>query len=278
MLVRPDSSATRALACLYSPAAARPLLGALCALEREIGASLRPGLDHQVAHARLAWWREECDRCAEGRPGHPLTREIVASVAPLARAALAGLSGLVDCAQWDLASATFDTRRELAGYCERWSAAMIGPLAHSAAAASTADAARALGASLCELELLLLLPAEARAGRIRLPLDELDGAGATTAELAQPPWPPALVDLLRERHRQLRAALAARVSALAPAGQPPLRGLIVWAAVAAAHSARATHDLPGAHRARDSQRWFDGWRAWRTARRADAGRCRLRAQ
>src|SRR2546430_4115889 len=37
----------------------------------------------------------------------------------------AGLAGLVDIAVWDLAAATFGTRRELEGYCERWSAAMI---------------------------------------------------------------------------------------------------------------------------------------------------------
>jgi 15-cis-phytoene synthase len=277
MPARPDSSAFRALALLYSPPAQRPLLAALLALEREIGASLRRGLDHQVAHTRLAWWREECGRCAQGHPGHPLTREIAARADRTARPALAGLAGLVDCAQWDLAAATFETRPELRAYCERWSVAVIEPLARSATTADAADRARELGRSLRELELLLALRDEARAGRIRLPLDELAGAHTTTTELSRSPWPAALVQLLRERHRQLRAALAASVDALAPAGQPPLRGLIVWAAVASAHSARVTRDLPGAHPPRDPQRLLDGWRAWRAARRADAGRCRLRA-
>jgi 15-cis-phytoene synthase len=278
MPARPETGTTRALARLYSPALLRPLFGALCALEQEIGTSLRPGLDHHVAHTRLAWWREECGRCAQGGAGHPLTREIATRIAAEARAALAGLVGLVDCAQWDLAAATFETRRELAGYCARWSAAMIEPLVRSAAPAPAAGTACALGQSLRELELLLALPAEARAGRIRLPLDELEGAHATALELARPPWPAALTHLVRARHGQLRAALAANVSALAPADQRPLRGLIVWAAVAASHSVRATRDLPGARLARDPERWFDGWRAWHAARCADAGRCRLRAQ
>ena len=46
---RPGPSATRALAWLYAPEPQRPLLAALWALEAEIGASLQPGLDHQVA-------------------------------------------------------------------------------------------------------------------------------------------------------------------------------------------------------------------------------------
>src|ERR1700733_6275437 len=75
--------------------------------------------------ARLAWWPEESPRCLAGAPGHPLTRELAALCAPEPAAALGGLSGLIDCALWDLAAATFETRREQRAYCERWSAAMI---------------------------------------------------------------------------------------------------------------------------------------------------------
>jgi 15-cis-phytoene synthase len=272
MPARPEASATRALAWLYSRAAERALLAALCAIEREIGASLRPGLDHQVAHTRLAWWREECARCAQGQPTHPLTRALGASLPPQASGALAGLAGLVDTAQWDLARATFETRRELTAYCERWSAAMIEPLAGATAAVpAVAAPLRTLGRSLRELELLLALPTEAHAGRIRLPLDELGAAQATPAQLAQPPWPAALAALVRERHGQLRGALAASLTQLAPAARP-LRGLMVWAALALSHSGRAARDLPRASLARDYHAALDGWRAWRAARGADAGR------
>ena len=82
---------------------------------------------------------------------------------------------------------------------------------------------------------------------------------------------------LRERHRQLRAALAASLAALAPAAQSDARGLIVWAALAASHSARAARDLPRASLAREHHAALDGWRAWRAARRAAAGNFRLPA-
>jgi 15-cis-phytoene synthase len=279
MPARPDAPATRALAWLYAPAPQRAALAALCALEREIGASLRRGLEHDVAHARLAWWREECERGAQGRPQHPLTRELAHACAPAGAAPFAGLRGLIDTAAWDLAAATFATRRELTGYCERWSAAMIDPLAHLAtqgaapdAAAAVCTQASALGVKLREIELLLALAPDARAGRLRLPLDELDAVQVEAACLAQPPWPAGLAALVRERHGQLRRALEAGVAELAPAARAPLRGLIVWAAIACGHSARAERLLPDASASRNPQRLSDGWRAWRAARRAAAGR------
>ena len=263
----PELSPTRSLARLYSSTVQRPVFAALSSLEREIGVSLRPGLDHQVAHTRLAWWREECDRTARGSPAHPLTRELAALLAPLGTAPLAALTGFVDTAVWDLSCATFDTRRELTGYCERWSAAMIAPLVSLAAPDAPATQACALGVSLREIELLLALAADARAGRLRLPLDELERVHLPPESLAQPPWPAALAQLLRHRHRALRAALGAALEALPPAARPALRGLIVWATLVCAASARAEQRLPQAGTTRDHHALLDGWRAWRVARR-----------
>jgi 15-cis-phytoene synthase len=274
---RPDAPAARALAWLYSPPALREPLAALFALEREIGASLRPGLDHQIAHARLAWWSEECARAAQGRASHPLTRELGAVFTAAGLAPPAGLAGLPATAAWDLAAATFETRRELEGYCERWSAAMIEPLVQLVAPAAVPEPARAVGTSLREIELLLSLAGDARLGRLRLPLDELGRAPATPEELARPPWPAGLSELVRARHRLARAALEASVGSLAPVTQPALRGVFVWAAVSRAHSLRAERRLPRASLARDHHAPLDGWCAWRAARRADAGRGFARA-
>jgi phytoene synthase len=270
---QPDPSPTRSLARLYSSATQRPVLATLLTLEREIGASLRPGLDHQVAHTRLAWWREECARTAAGRPTHPLTRELAARLTPPlpeGPAPLAALAGFVDTAVWDLSCATFDTRRELTGYCERWSAAMIAPLLSLALPAVPAAQARALGVSLREIELLLALATDARAGRLRLPLDELEHAHIAPERLAQPPWPEPLAELLRHRYQGLRVSLGAALAELPSAARPALRGVIVWATLASAAAARAEKRLPRASAPRDHHAPLDGWRAWRVARRADA--------
>jgi 15-cis-phytoene synthase len=249
-------------------------VAALFALEAEIGASLQPGLDTQVAHARLAWWREECARCAAGTPAHPLTRTIAAAFAGRERASLAGLTGLVDVALWDLAAATFGTRRELTGYCERWASGFIVPLTASAAPEVDPALSLTLGAALRELELLQSLAHERQAGRVRLPLDELATAQVDPERL-EPPWPPALSVRLAERHGELRAQLAAAVRALPRSAQAPLRPLLVWAALAHLESQRAVRRLPQAAGARDPHGPLDGWRAWRAARRAGAGRLAL---
>jgi phytoene synthase len=269
---RPELSATRRLAWLYSSASQRLALEALTALEREIGASLRPGVDHHVAHARLDWWREECERTAHGRPRHPLTRELSALFVPMGAQPLAELGGLVDSAVWDLSRATFDRRQELTAYCERWSDAVIAPLMRLNVPDRGVVQARAIGVSLREIELLLALASDARAGRLRLPLDELERARVPPESLARPPWPAALADLLRNRHRELRSALTEAVEALAPPVRRPLRGLIVWATLACSASARAQKRLPQASSARDHHAPLDGWRAWRAACQVDRRR------
>jgi phytoene synthase len=260
-----DADAARRLACLYSLPAQRELLEALCALEREIGASLAPGLDHQVAHTRLSWWREECERCAAGEATHPLTRRIAALTPGAARTRLIGLA---DTATWDLAAATFESRRELTAYCERWSASMIGTWAQTAAPAADAGKLRTIGRLLRETELLLQVSTDARAGRVRLPLDELEQVHATAGELADPPWKENLTQLLRQRHGELRAALDLELAGLPAAERPALRSLMVWASIVSGHSQRAQSLLPHAPRAGRAQGMRDAWRAWRAARRA----------
>jgi phytoene synthase len=290
-----ESHPARYLALLYSPAAQRSVLETLFGIEREVSESLRPGLEHQVAHARLQWWREESERAAGGRPVHPLTRALVQAVG----GPIAGVSGLVDVAQWDLAGATFETRRELIAYCERWAAAMIQPLVgrsaatvieplvaqsagtpSSEAAAQPGSATRAnnwrtLGAAIRELELLSDVAREAHYGRLRVPLDELDGSKADPSALAKPPWPAALANLLRARHKSLRDEITRALRDVEPAQQPALRGLLVWAALAWRGSQRSERALPDQLRPGRFDATADAWFAWRIARRATFGRFRL---
>ena len=275
MSARPEADTPRFLAWLYSTPAQQPVLAALCAIEREVGASLRPGADHQVSHTRLEWWREECARCAAGHPAHPLTRELrihLERLAPAPRvdALLAGLSGLTDTATWDLSGATFERRAELTAYCRRWAAAMVVPLGTSALDWT------GFGAALCELELLGHLARDARCGRVRIPLDELEQARVAPPALATPPWPPELVGILQGRHQALRQQLAAAVAELPPSIQQSDCGLLVWAALAWQASQRAERALPRAPAASIAGAATANWRAWRAARSAAAGRLRLR--
>jgi phytoene synthase len=325
MAATPELHSARYFALLYASAANRPALEALFGIEHEVFGSLRAGLDHHVAHSRLQWWREECERAANGRPVHPLTKGLVSAlnvaaafdggaatasastasaVLPAALVAegtrlaatalsaglvvqspavglpgLAGLCGIVDVAVWDLAGATFETRRELDAYCERWAAGMIEPLvapppASPASATRTTDW-RALGAAIREVELLTDLAREAHYGRIRVPLDELERANIDTTTLAKPPWPDAVTEQLRARHESLRNNISRILIDVDREQQPALRGLLVWAALTWRSSQRTERALPERLRPRRFDAISDAWFAWRIARRATIGRFRL---
>ncbi|MGH8150712.1 MAG: squalene/phytoene synthase family protein [Steroidobacteraceae bacterium] len=200
-------------------------------------------------------------------------------------------AGLVDIVAWDLAAAPFATRDELAGYCDRWASAVtevaatgtLPPESHVARSTCAAhatdepgDVARfghALGRPLKEIELLGDLAADARRGRLRLPLDELERDGIEPHALACPPWPAALCRLLQRRQRSSRAALARSVAELPPSRQPALRGLLVWAAVAHHRSLRAERALPRSWEASGTSRLAEVGIGWRAARLA--GRCQF---
>jgi phytoene synthase len=299
MSATPDSHSPRYFAWLYSLPAQRSVLQALYGIEREVFDSLRPGLDHHVAHSRLQWWREECERAANGSPVHPLTRELVAALHALpqgrgseesggtlmaaaepasgAESVLAGLTGFVDTATWDLAGATFETRKELTAYCGRWASAMIEPLVAPAAEHGAARRTiwRSLGAALREIEMLSDLARDARYGRLRIPIDELERAGVDTRALAKPPWPESVTGLLRERFEQLRGDLMRAVNTVEPAAQPECRGLLVWAALAWRSAQSASKALPDLLPPARIGAIADAWFAWRSARRATVGRLRL---
>jgi phytoene synthase len=257
----------RYFAWLYSGARLQAILEPLFGIEAEINAALQPGLEHSVAHVRMTWWGEEAERVRAGQALHPLTRALLAQ---RPATAVADISGLVDVATWDLACATFETGRELAGYCDRWARAVTQLAADWACvppAQASAPFGHALGVALCELDMLIRLEQSARAGRVRLPLDELAALGVAPEALAQTPWPEALSRRLRERHQQLRGALSACCAGLkSPAHRTALRGLLVWAAVMQQHSRRAERALPHSWRRSRWEGLRDALRAWRTAR------------
>ncbi len=274
MSEKPEAHTPRFLAWLYSTRSQQPVLASLCGIEREIGASLRPGVDHHVAHTRLEWWREECNRCAAGNPVHPLTRELrihLEQLTPGSRvnAALAGLSGLVDAATWDLADATFERREELTAYCRRWAAAMVAPLAF-ADADLTGSAPRCVSWScsaispatpgpegcVCRSMSSSGLRSRRRRSRHRLGRGSSRSCCASGTRHCGGTW--------RQRSRVSRPKTNRRA-----------RGLLVWSALAWQASLRAERALPHARAASLASAAAANWRAWRTARAAASGTLRL---
>jgi phytoene/squalene synthetase len=285
MHARPDSAAppaeagsARYFAWLYAGEARREPLELLLTIEREIDTGLRAGLEHHVAHLRLEWWREECTRFARGTPVHPATRRLRELVGD--GAATFDLTGLVDAASCDLAAAPSETRVELEGLCDRWAIALIVPFAFSGADAPRGSvevetALRGIGKALREMEQLRFLASDARVGRLRLPLDELDALGVEPRTLATPPWPEPLNRHLRARFAALRRTSAEAWSMLDASGKAALPGLAAWCAVEAASSDRAAAQLPQAWKQRRRHALSNAVRAWRAARSAHRARARI---
>lgn len=249
---------------LYSPPDQQRVVQSLLGLEREIAGTQRAVTEHQVVHVRLEWWRAESERLTAGNPIHPLTRALSEEARRLKLPTVpAALSGFVDVATWDLAGATFESQREVTAYCERWSMAMFGTIA---AFASAAGAMQALGAAVREIEFLAELARDARAGRLRLPLDELERIGADPRSLTKLPWPEAVAALVGERAAALRATVTAGLEELRRGETERVRSLFVWAGLALRLARRIERALPGPVMPGRADTLAESWQAWRAAR------------
>jgi phytoene synthase len=167
-------------ACLFAPAAARPALLALFALDAELAQLVATTTEPLLGEIRLAWWRDRLAELDAGRaPAQPLLQALLAHAVP------AGISGAA-----------------LAGLEDRW-LAMIGaddrPDAHVAGGGQLFRlAAQALGGDGDEADALgrAWAAGTAPAGATAAPLRPLRGlamlaaADAATRAAGRPPAPP----------------------------------------------------------------------------------------
>lgn len=191
----PVPGSIHSFAEIYARPAHRALLRAVHALDAGVRASLRTGLDHQVAHLRLEWWRQEAGRTAAGMPAHPLAARLAAAAGSEALAA--ALHDWVQAALAELAGERADAGlcRALAGRAGGSHFALIAALLGGDAAA-----AQALGAGAVLLQRSDTADALARAATL---------AGiAALAPAAQPALRPLLVWSLLALRRARRGEAA----------------------------------------------------------------------
>ncbi len=257
----------RYFAVLYAPERARPLLGALYAFEAEIRDTVR-ATSHDVSHTRLQWWRGEVDRLVAGRPEHPVTRALL----PLreAGADVSLLHEVMVAADIDLARIALGNADEVAALAFR-SAGSIQSLAAAASSqprkVSTAELefARRLGDTIAGVESLRDLRAEALAGRLRLPLDQLERAGVDPARLLDEPAPTGLAGVLQHEHERLHRQFDALETLLSRDERIAQRQGLVLAALHRRLLERID-TTRGITRYRvEVSPWSKFWLAWRTA-------------
>jgi phytoene synthase len=178
--------------------------------------------DREARRQELQGWRDDVARCFEpgATPVHPIARELATAVRayPIPRDALLAV---IDGVEMDLDGRTYQTAEDLFPYCYRVASA-VG-LCSIEIFGYTSPRAREyavnLGMALQLTNIIRDVGADARAGRIYLPQEDLHAFGVTEDDLTGARYTAAFVRLMgheaaRARHfYRLAAAAYPRVDA-----------------------------------------------------------------
>lgn len=262
----------RYYALLFAESGRRDVLQALHLLEDELNATAR-GTHHDVAHTRLKWWSDEIDRWQRGQAAHPATKALEPA-RPLFLPAMTKLRGIVDAAAMDLACVTYADAAELATYFDK-SGGVLGELAarwllrSQSPADASLETARRLGATIRAVETFRDVRAHAIAGRIYFPLDLLDRAGITVADLRASSWSGKTLAFLEQRRQALESSLQESLGSVPAVDRSALRPLLILASLHLRLTQQLRTDLPRHPPLRSELKPFAKlWWAWRAARQA----------
>jgi 15-cis-phytoene synthase len=254
---------------LYTPPETRDVVTALFVIEAEIRESAFSA-NHDVAHTRLQWWRQEIDRLVNDNAQHPATRVLSASGAE--RKSLAKLHELIVAADMDLARMTYLNDGELRAYCAR-SGGPIAELIATRLVPSLDDPTRAtsnrLGALVRATELVRDVRQDAYDGRLYLPLDRLEHHAVKHDSFRAQDLTPQARVALQETAQKTLGDIEAMLASIPASSRAYLRPLFVLAGLHAAllrQIARLDYQV-GASRI-DLGPIRKPWTAWRYARRA----------
>jgi phytoene synthase len=261
----------RYFALLYAPPEKRDAATAVFVIDAEIRESAQSA-NHDVAHTRLQWWRQEIDRLVNANALHPATRLL--SELPIDRRQYAGLHELIVAADMDLARMTYLNLREMLAYCARSGGAVTELIARVLAHPTpldetTRNAANKIGTLVRAVEIVRDVRQDAYDGRMYLPLDAAEKLGFSHEDLREKDLGSAPREALKTLADHVREEFAASLASIPTPMRAYLRPLYVLAGLYTALLGRI------------AQRQFDvgtermelgplqkPWVAWRAARRA----------
>ena len=169
----------------------RQAITALYAFCREVDDVVDECPDPGVARTKLAWWRGEVEALYLGRPTHPVTQALAASLKSFSLPQ-EQLQEIIDGMEMDLEQARYADFRALHLYCYRV-ASVVGLLAAEIFGyrdRQTLKYAHDLGLAFQLTNIIRDVGEDARRGRIYLPQDELARFGVAED------------DILHGRHRE----------------------------------------------------------------------------
>ena len=186
---------------MFLPPPRRRAITALYAFCREVDDVVDDTADHEVARAKLTWWRGEIGAAFAGTPQHPVARALQPVVASYDLPE-AHFQAVIDGMTMDLDRNRYLDFAGLEVYCYRV-AGVVGLLSAEIFGytnPATRQYARDLGIAFQLTNIVRDVGEDARRGRIYIPQDELARHGVTAAALLQ-----------RQGGAPFRALMAAQV-------------------------------------------------------------------
>ncbi|HEY6642920.1 squalene/phytoene synthase family protein [Povalibacter sp.] len=261
----------RYFALLYTPPEKRDAVTALYVIDAEIRESAQSA-NHDVAHTRLQWWRQEIDRLVNNNAQHPATR-ILGALADVDRKQFARLHELIVAADMDLARMTYLNARELRAYSARSGGTVQELIAIVMSAGPVADpmivAANRMGIGIRQAEMLRDVRQDAYEGRLYLPLEDLQRTGVSIDDLRARTISQNVRATLTNFRSLTLPDLAVPAADLTPTAKAYLRPVIILATL----HRRLLDRIAGSNYDVATQRIELGpiekpWTAWRAARSA----------
>jgi 15-cis-phytoene synthase len=217
---------------LFLPDEKRRAITALYAFCREVDDIVDEATDHQVAHAKLAWWRNEVAAVFQGGAQHPVARALsgVVSAFGLRRELF---DEIIDGMQMDLEQNRYANFDALLVYCHRV-AGVVGMLSAQVfgyTSPATLDYAHELGIALQLTNIARDVGEDARRGRIYLPLDDIARYGVRPDDILQKRDSEAMKQLLRFQIARARSYHRQALEKLPPADRRSQRAGLIMAAI-----------------------------------------------
>ncbi|MGB4467700.1 MAG: presqualene diphosphate synthase HpnD [Azovibrio sp.] len=169
---------------LFLPPERRKAIMALYAFCREVDDVVDECEDPALASTKLAWWRQEVDRLADGQPQHPVCQALQAAGKQF-NLPREQLLEIIDGMEMDLQQSRYLDFKGLSLYCYRV-ASVVGLLAAEIFGIKdrqTLKYAHDLGMAFQLTNIIRDIGEDARRGRIYIPMDELKQFNVPAADI-----------------------------------------------------------------------------------------------
>ena len=253
-------------AFLFLPPERRRAITALYAFCREVDDAVDESTDAQLAHAKLAWWRQEIAGLFAGNPQHPVTRALQPALAPFGITA-ERLDEIIDGMEMDLTQTRYLDFVGLERYCYHV-AGVVGLLAAGIFGykdARTLDYAKNLGTAFQLTNIIRDVGEDARKNRIYLPMEDLQRFHVTAADILNARRGEAFVALMRFQVERAQSYYDKALAALPATDRRAQRPGLIMAAIYRALLVEIEHEGFQVLRQRTSLTPLRKlWLAWKT--------------